>query len=142
MIRVGDGLRLFVGSVLAFVTACAGAAAGSKPGSPPNALETTATARRSDRIGVADLRAFRGTTAADAVRELRPAFLQVHGQQAAPARAAVYVDGRYTGEPDVLALISVAEVSEIRYLGAMTAKNLFGSSCRCDGGVIFVRTRR
>lgn len=135
MMRVA---RLFVVAAATSVTACAS----GKAGSPHVALEPTPTERQSDRIGVTDLRAVRGTSAADAVRELRPEFLVARGQQTAPARATVYVNGQYTGEPDVLALISLAEVSEIRYLGAMTAKNLFGSHCRCDGGVILVRTLR
>ena len=65
-----------------------------------------------------------------------------HGKQTAPAKATVYVNGRYTGEADVLALISLTEVSEIQYVGAMAAKSQFGSQCRCDGGVILVRTVR
>jgi hypothetical protein len=131
--RRGLGM-VVVMSAVASVTACAGRQAGlnTVPG----------TDHRSDRIGVMEFRAVQGNTAADAVRQLRPEFLLSHGAQTAPTRATVYIDDRFTGDLDVLALVALAEVSEIRYLDMMRAKNLFGSYCRCDGGVILVRTLR
>ena len=140
--RVGSVIRLVAVTAIVGTSACAGATAGRERRSRSDASEFLTTGRRSDRLGAKDFRVVKGTSAADAVRELRPEFLMPHGKQTALARATVYVDGQYTGEPDVLALISLREVREIQYVGAIAAKSQFGSQCHCDGGVILVRTVR
>jgi hypothetical protein len=53
----------------------------------------------------------------------------------------VYVNGRYAGGANVLSLIPLRVLIEIRYLDAVAAKSLFGSYCPCDAGAILVRTR-
>jgi hypothetical protein len=53
----------------------------------------------------------------------------------------VYVNARYAGGADVLSLIPLRVLIEIRYLDAVAAKAMFGSYCPCDGGAILVRTR-
>lgn len=140
--RVRTVVRLVAVTTVVCAASCARATVGRERGSWSDASRSLETGRRSDRLGATDFKAVQGTSAADAVRELRPEFLMPHGQPTAPSRASVYVNGHYTGEADVLALISLAEVGEIRYLGAMAAKSQFGSQCRCGGGVILVRTVR
>jgi hypothetical protein len=98
-----------------------------------------------DQIGPAQLLKVQGTTAADAVRQLRPEFLRAgrRANDATPSQApSIYADGRYAGAVDVLSLIPLRLVTGIRYLDPVAAKSLFGSFCPCGGGVIYVRTRR
>jgi hypothetical protein len=135
-------VRLVAVTAVICNSGCASTTVGRERGSPTGASEFLETGRSSDRLGGKDFKAVQGTSAADAVRELRPEFLMPRGQPAGPARPSVFVNGQYTGEADVLGLIGLAEVMEIRYVSAMAAKSQFGSQCRCDGGVILVRTVR
>src|SRR6478609_912363 len=98
--RVHTVVRLV--AVLAVVSGCAQATVGREHASPTDASEFLHSRRPSDRLVATDLKAVQGTSAADAVRELRPEFLTPRGHPAAPARPSVYVNGHYTGESDVL----------------------------------------
>ena len=107
-------------------------------------LLRTADERRGDRIVAAELRGASGWTAFDAVRQLRPEFLRSESPRtfgSGPTPPSVYLDGRHVGGLEVLATISLDPVIEIRRLASGAAKNMFGSYCKCDGGVILVRTR-
>ena len=112
---------------------------------PLGAVEPPPGGSRSDRITALELTSVSGTTA-DAVRKLRPEFLRAPDQRTSSGESAttpsVYVNGRYAGEASVLELIQLNVVLEIRYIGALAAKSMFGSYCPCDQGVIFVRTAR
>jgi len=104
---------------------------------------TAALARPSDRILSSELRALDANTVAEAIRQLRPEFLQTAPSQQVGVRAAspaVYVDNRLAGGLDVLAAIPLAFVSEIRRFSPLSAKTTFGSYCECQGGVIVVTT--
>jgi hypothetical protein len=127
---------------LVSLAACTARQVRLNPHLPAETLEPPRTESPSDSIGAGDLEIVQGTTAADAVRQLRPEFLRVRGRQTAATLASVYVNAQYVGEPEVLSSILLTEVRGIRYLSAMTAKASFGSSCRCEGGVILVRTQR
>ena len=96
------------------------------------------------RIVPADLRRVRGTTALEAVRQLRPDFLRISMRKmnetnAMPA-VSVYENGRYIGGVDMLSGIPLGILVEIRRIEPVEAVILFGSTCPCDGGVILVRT--
>jgi hypothetical protein len=118
---------------------------GASSRAPLEAFEPLGDGRAGDRIVPGDLAKVRGTTVADAVRQLRPEFLRAGGRRmshpASPATPSVYVNGRYAGGGDVLGLIPLSVLIEIRYLDAVAAKGVFGSYCPCDGGAILVRTR-
>ena len=97
------------------------------------------------RIVPADLHRVRGTTALEAIRELRPDFLRIslrkmNESNASPA-VSVYENGRYIGGVEMLSGIPLGMLVEIRRIEQVEAMILFGSKCPCDGGVILVRTR-
>jgi hypothetical protein len=136
--------------VPAFASLIGGAACGAgvqNPGaqvrSPLEALNAAGHASTTSEIGLADLRKVQGTTAADAVRQLRPEFMRGgrRTNDASPPTPSVYVDGRHAGGVDVLSLIPLTPVVGILYLDAVAAKSLFGSYCPCEGGVVYVRTK-
>jgi len=95
------------------------------------------------RITAVDLRTVQGKSAFDAVLRLRPEFLVAtdrrFGLSPASARS-VYENGLYVGGIDHLEFIPLQAGVSIRRLSAVEAKSIYGSYCRCDGGVISVRT--
>lgn len=117
----------------------------AKSRAPLEAFEPPRDGRTGDQIVLGDLAKVHGTTAADAVRQLRPEFLRAGGRRltppGSPVSPSVYVNGRYAGGTDVLSLIPLRVLIEIRYVDAVAAKGLFGSYCPCDAGAILVRTR-
>lgn len=94
-------------------------------------------------VGADELTATAAASLRDALNRTRPAFLRSSpaatpvSSQAAPS---IYIDGRYAGPPDVLFLVQVTQVREVRYLRASPARIEFGSSCPCAGGAIVVAT--
>lgn len=118
---------------------------GTSSRTPVEVFEPPRDGSTGDQIGLGDLAKVRGTTAADAVRQLRPEFLRAGGRRmslsASTATPSVYVNGRYVGGADALGLIPLRVLTEIRYLDAVAAKGVFGSYCPCDAGAILVRTR-
>ena len=95
------------------------------------------------RITLGELRKVEGFTALDAVRRLRPEFLQSTEAPAALSRTgpSVYENGHYSGGIEQLAEIPLGLVVDVQRLSFVEAKNLFGVTCRCEGGVISVRTK-
>lgn len=98
----------------------------------------------------------------DAIRNLRPHFLQVNargvrttgigqgaagpgsmpaagtgGSYAQDAKATVYVDGTRSGDPEILKNLSTSAVAEVRYLTPTEAENELGP--RNEGGAILVK---
>jgi hypothetical protein len=59
-----------------------------------------------------------------------------------PVAPSVYVDGVLTGATDVLRMIPVSAVIEVRRLSASAAHDRFGTACPCAGGALLVTTRR
>ena len=99
---------------------------------------------RADRISTGELRTVGGSTVLDAVRRLRPEFLRTappRTMHSEPAPPSVFLNGRHVGGLEFLGTLGLTPVVEIRHLSAMDAKNEFGSYCKCDGGVIHIRTR-
>jgi hypothetical protein len=96
------------------------------------------------RVRHEELAATDALTLRDALNRTRPEFLRPtsafvrDGETATPV---VYVDGRKAGAPDILLLIQVAEVAEVRLLRPAVAQMLYGSGCNCAGGVIAVFRR-
>jgi hypothetical protein len=90
-----------------------------------------------------DLRRVEGFTALDAVRRLRPEFLQPSASRPSTISTlpTVYENGRYSGGADQLRDIPLGLVIEIQRLSSVEARILFGASCPCDGGVISVKTK-
>jgi hypothetical protein len=116
-------------------------------GSPPRVSEDFRAApppREGGRVRSDELAATDASTLRDALNRTRPEFLRAtsavtrDGETATPI---VYVDGRRLGNPDILQLIQVAEVAEVRLIRPAAARVLFGSGCDCAGGVIAVVRR-
>ena len=97
------------------------------------------------RISREVLLATNAPTLREALNRTRPEFLRSissfvrDGESATPV---VYLDGKALGGPDVLQLIQVAEVAEVRLLRPAVARVLYGSGCSCSGGVIAVARLR
>lgn len=139
-------VRLLASTCLLVAPGCATAgrpvdatATVSLQGGEPARLETAP-----GRIMAGDLSKVQGVTALDAVRQLRPEFLRTTGRRvttgAVTPPPAVYENEKYAGAVDVLNLIPIAVVVEIRRLGPVEARTMFGPACSCEGGVILVRT--
>ena len=128
---------------LAFLPACTPGIYESRIVSE-NVLDVTVGERQRNRIQSFELRTVRGSTALDAVRQLRPDFLHsepprtLHSE---PAQPSVYLDARYAGGLEMLATVPLGVVVEIQRMTSVGAKSVFGSYCKCDGGVMLVRTR-
>jgi hypothetical protein len=95
------------------------------------------------RVGRGILLATNASTLREALNRARPDFLRptnlpVRDGEREAATPVVYVDGKPLGAPDVLQLIQVAEVAEVRLLRPAVARMLYGSGCTCSGGVIAV----
>ena len=100
---------------------------------------------RSTRLTEPALRSVDAANAEELVRRLRPEFIRARpvprdmtGTVMFPA---VFIDGIYSGGPDVLRLVPVSAVVEIQYLDASRAQDL-GPRCDCRVGAIAVITRR
>jgi hypothetical protein len=85
------------------------------------------------------------TTLYDALQRVRPDFLRGSGLTNARGETSlpsVRLNGVRAGALDILKLIQVAEVVDVRYRRPVTALTMYGSTCDCIGGVIEVTTRR
>lgn len=139
--------QLFAVAVLAGAQACATANTPAElaPSVSLQGGESSHRASTPGRIVAGDLPRVQGPTALDAIRELRPEFLHITGRRMgagfAPPTPSVYENGKYAGGIDVLNIIPIRVVLEIRRVEAVEAKSLFGASCQCDGGIILVRTQ-
>ncbi len=136
----------FITASLFSTAACGSATArpDARPRAPRSTIELPTGGSIRDHIGGVELRSVSGTTG-DAIRMLRPEFLRGRDQRSAggsTSTPAIYVNGRYAGEVNVLELIPLTVVLDIYYMGAIAAKSMFGSHCPCDQGVVFVRTAR
>jgi hypothetical protein len=90
-----------------------------------------------------ELAASDARTVYDAIRQLRPSFLQPHGSTATSGGVVVprvYVDGTPLGEGlGVLRQMRPDDVLEIHYLSAADATQRFGTGN--SGGAILVQTK-
>jgi len=53
----------------------------------------------------------------------------------------VYLNGRLDGNLGALQTIPLDAVDEIRFIPSSRARDVWGPSCPCSAGVIYVRTR-
>lgn len=109
--------------------------------------ESAADSKSSDRhsrnlITAEELAGSDARNVYDAIRELRPTFLQPHRSattSGAPVTARVYVDGTPLGEGlEILRRMRLDDVAEIRFLSAADATQRFGTGN--PGGAILVKT--
>jgi len=137
-------MRLFIAAVILTTSQACGIAGFRESSDPTTAATPDARASRGSalRISAGDLSSVPATSALDAVRRLRPEFLTPTDRRSGrPVSPSVYQNDRYIGGVDQLELIPLAPLVEIRWLSAVEAKNVYGSYCACDNGVIAVRTK-
>jgi hypothetical protein len=116
-------------SVLAIVVLVGACASSGQPG--------TSTRRDRNRIEAAEWEGMNLSTAFDAVRRLRSAWLTPRGNAGPPI---IYRNStRWSDSPNGLDRIQLQSVIEIRYLNATDATIRFGTGF--GGGVIIVTTR-
>lgn len=153
-VPLGDATRSFahraptvalLGVACALAVACASARPALRrdlnvPSSEPaRAVRSAATV-----LGDAELASVTAQTAFDAIRQLRPEFLQASPVASGLANQApsVYIGDSYLGGVSSLNEIPLSEIAEIRYLRPFDAVERLGAGCRCSGGVILIRWRR
>ena len=103
-----------------------------------------ATPRRSSVITAEEIATSRTATAFEAVRELRPQWLQARGPDLVTVGgrvgARVAIDGVMRGRLDELRAVRVGNIHEIRYIRASDATTRWGAGVQ--GGVIEIITKR
>ena len=120
------------------------------PGPPvPMSAERVANigaARRSSVIARSELGTVKGGTAGDAVRQLRPQFLEPSLQQATLTGQRSYplvsLENRPLAGIESLDAIPLAAIDEVRFLRPSEARGVYGIGCACAAGVIVLRIRR
>lgn len=116
----------------------AGACGASPPHSDPGGV------RSSDVLTIDEILASKTQNAYDAVRRLRPSFLQTRGpttllaRNETPSAPMVYLDNRRYGDVESLRTITVDGIFEIRYLSPNQAQLKWGMNHAA--GVIHVTT--
>lgn len=134
-------LSLLAISSLQFAGACRPASLQIAGDRGSYASELSSPPSESGRVRREVLLATNAPTLREALNRTRPEFLRPTNSLVRDAEAAtpvVYFDGKPLGAPDVLQLIQVAEVAEVRLLRPAVARMLYGSGCTCSGGVIAV----
>ena len=132
---------------LALAIGCAAATTSrEEPMASPSVVPSDGrTGSGSSRLTAVELQGIRALSTFDAVRKLRPEFLQAsarsvngvnHGQPS------LYVNGVYNGEVSLLNTIPLTQIREISFVQPVEARLLFGTTCACGGGVLLVRTQR
>ncbi len=100
--------------------------------------------RRSSVITAEEIATSRTTTAFEAVRELRPQWLQARGPDlitvGGRVGARVAIDGVMRGGLDEMSAVRVGNIQEIRYIRALDATTRWGAGVQ--GGVIEIITKR
>jgi hypothetical protein len=102
--------------------------------------------RTSDRLTANELHQANVRSTADGVRNVRPDFLRstliVSQGSVVRVGPSVVLNGGFVGGPEALETIALDAVDEIRYYRPPQARDFWGASCQCAGGVILVRTKR
>ncbi len=134
---------LFIAAVVvAVVPGCASSPAAS--GATQQSAASPSRARGSrDVITQEELAKVDVQNALDAVRRLRPSFLQTHGGASSsisqgPQDVVVYVDNTRMGGPSTLAQIPITDVKEIQYLNGPDATQRYGTG-HGSGAIIVIR---
>ncbi len=106
--------------------------------------ESGSTGRSRDLITQTELMEVPHSTVFEAVRALRPRWLQARAGASFQSRqqqtARVYIDGQLRGELGEMWNLLPTEVSEIRFMSASDATTRFGTNH--IGGAIVITTRR
>ncbi len=106
--------------------------------------ESSGTSRSRNLITEAELMEVPHSTVYEAVRALRPRWLQARAGATFQSReqqtARVYIDGQLRGELGEMWNLLPTEVSEIRFMSASDATTRFGTNH--IGGAIVITTRR
>ena len=133
---------LIIAAVVAFVTAgCASSPAGSgatQQSSSPSRARSSRDVITQEELAKVDVQ-----NALDAVRRLRPSFLQTHGGMTSSITqggqdVVVYVDNTKMGGPSTLAQIPITDVKEIQYLNGTDATQRYGTG-HGSGAIIVIR---
>jgi hypothetical protein len=96
--------------------------------------------RSANRITQEELVDYSTLNALDAIRRLRPRWLQARGATAGGANEPVAIlDGARLGNPEALASVPVSDIAEMQFLSASDATMRYGTNF--PGGAIEVRTR-
>jgi len=126
-------------------SACYARRVQTEDNAPLIVTEARATPLEAGRVRAEELRVAGVVSLQDALNKVRPQFLRrnvvpgTHGDLALPS---IYMNGRYAGALDVLDLVQVIEVAEVRFVRPATARMVYGAACTCNGGVIDVTTHR
>lgn len=96
--------------------------------------------RSQNRITQEELADYTTLNALDAIRRLRPRWLQARGATAGGSNEPVAIlDGARLGSPNALASVAVSDVAEMIYVNSRDATLRYGTGF--PGGAIEVRTR-
>lgn len=132
---------LIISAALLSAAACASSPAGS-PAATQQSSQSSSH-HSNDVLTEEDFAKTDAQTALDAVRRLRPNFLQPHGGESTSLTlgrqdVVVYVDNTRMGGPSFLAQIPINEVKEIQYLNGTDATQRFGTG-HGSGAIIVTR---
>jgi len=135
-------LLIVAAVVIAGVPGCASSPAAS--GATQQSASSSPRSRGSrDVITQEELAKVDVQNALDAVRRLRPSYLQTHGGLSSsitqgPQDVVVYVDNTRMGGPSTLAQIPITDVKEIQYLNGPDATQRYGTG-HGSGAIIVIR---
>jgi outer membrane cobalamin receptor len=135
-------LLIVAAVVIAGVPGCASSPAAS--GATQQSASSSSRSRGSrDVITQEELAKVDVQNALDAVRRLRPSYLQTHGGLSSsitqgPQDVVVYVDNTRMGGPGTLAQIPITDVKEIQYLNGPDATQRYGTG-HGSGAIIVIR---
>ena len=133
---------LVAAAVVVGASGCASSPAGA-PGPSQQSSSPSRSRSSRDLITSEELAKLDVQNALDAVRRLRPNFLQTHGGQSSsitqgPQDVVVYVDNTKMGGPASLAQIPITDVKEIQYLNGPDATQRYGTG-HGSGAIIVIR---
>jgi outer membrane cobalamin receptor len=129
--------------VVVGVPGCASSPAGGSGATQQSTSSSTRSRGARDVITQEELAKVDVQNALDAVRRLRPSFLQTHGGLSSsisqgPQDVVVYVDNTRMGGPSTLAQIPITDVKEIQYLNGPDATQRYGTG-HGSGAIIVIR---
>jgi outer membrane cobalamin receptor len=136
-------LSIIAAVVIAGAPGCASSPGGSSGATQQSSSSPSRSRGARDLITQEELAKVDVQNALDAVRRLRPTFLQTHGGLSSsitqgPQDVVVYVDNTRMGGPSSLAQIPITDVKEIQYLNGPDATQRYGTG-HGSGAIIVIR---
>ena len=139
--------------VSAAVLACAACAAAYDPSIDPTPQPLPVTKAeesvrpRSELLTASELVESGTQWTSEGVRRLRPEYVRPtmilnRNNEVVRVTPSVFLNGMYTGGLEVLDLIPLESVVEIRFYRPSRGYDVWGLSCRCSGGAINIKTKR